>query len=326
MALLDTRLPREETPGERCPECGGTFDGDGYCTQCGAARPDPRHHMESRPTDWVAAVCDRGVRRADNQDAMAVSAHDGTAALVVCDGVSTAPRSSEASLAAAQAALDVLTTSTSTGIGLPTALEGALVARLEAAADAAAAAVEEVAAQVTSADVSGRVRSAAPSCTMVAGVVEEGLLVVGSVGDSRAYWCPDAAEPRLLTTDDSIAQEQVSAGVERAVAEQGPMAHTITRWLGPDSPDHTPVTTAVPLQGSGWVLLCSDGLWNYASEPRELARQLAAAVEDDPDPLAVARTLVRWAKEQGGHDNVTVALARVGAAAAPGSGENGDHG
>lgn len=308
-----------------CPQCGGTY-ADGYCTQCGAARPLARHRMEASPAPWVAAVCDRGIRHTDNEDAMAVSADGARAALVVCDGVSTAPRSSEASLAAARAALAVLETATSTGLKVPGAREAALEARLGAATDAADEAVRRVAEEITEADHHERVRSTSPSCTFVAGVIEDDLLVVGSVGDSRAYWFPDEGEPLLLTTDDSLAQEQVRAGIGRAEAEQSPMAHTITRWIGPDSPDHTPATATVQL-GAGWVLLCSDGLWNYASEPSALAERLREAEQQDADPVALARALVRWANDQGGHDNITVALARTGTAPAAGAGtDKGSHG
>jgi len=62
--------------------------------------------------------------------------------------------------------------------------------------------------------------------------------------------------------------------------------------------------------GPGWLLACSDGLWNYASEPAALGEQIAAAGSDDP--LVVARHLVAFANASGGQDNIAAALARVG--------------
>ena len=109
------------------------------------------------------------------------------------------------------------------------------------------------------------------SCTFVAAVLEQDLLVVGSVGDSRAYWLPDAGTPTALTVDDSFAQEQIASGVPRAEAEAGPQSHAITRWLGEDAPDHTPTTTAMRVTEPGWLLVCSDGLWNYCSAAEDLA-------------------------------------------------------
>src|SRR6185295_7524528 len=101
-----------------------------------------------------------------------------------------------------------------------------------------------------------------------------------------------------------------------------PQAHAITRWLGPDNPDHEPQCTSIGLDSPGWLLVCSDGMWNYCSpagELRELVTGTVAATGEQP--AEVAGALVAWANEQGGHDNVTVALARVHAGPAPTSAE-----
>lgn len=308
----------EPVPGDPCPECGGQFM-DGYCANCGAPAPDPRAHHETSPALWLAGVCDIGVRHAGNQDAMALAeVGPDAAALVVCDGVSSAARSEEASQAAADAALVVLTGATSRGVGVRSSVVPALTARLQAAADAASDAVAEVTGDVASRPESPS--STNPSCTFVAAVVDGDDVVVGSVGDSRAYWLPDDGEALRLTTDDSWAEEQVRLGASRDEAERGPHAHTITRWLGIDAPDHAPAITPLAPSGPGWLLLCSDGLWNYASEPADLARVVAEAagmpgVDDEPSlpaAHALARRLVDWANGQGGHDNITVALARLG--------------
>src|SRR5262249_30991659 len=101
-------------------------------------------------------------------------------------------------------------------------------------------------------------------------------------------------------------------GVARATAEADPRAHSITRWLGVDSPGGDPSYTTLVATGPGWVLVCSDGLWNYCSDAvdlRDLVATTTAAHSDEP--LTTCRALVEWANDQGGHDNVTVALARV---------------
>ena len=151
------------------------------------------------------------------------------------------------------------------------------------------------------------------SCTFVAAVLDGAELTVGWVGDSRAYWLPDTAASRLLTVDDSFAAEQIAQGVPRAAAESGPQAHAITRWLGVDAPDHTPRTVSLELDGPGWLMVCSDGLWNYCSEAHDVATLLVATgAASGGDPLRLAGDLVDWANAQGGQDNITVALARVG--------------
>ncbi len=290
-----------------CRECGGTVDADGYCTTCGAKAPPARDHVVERPRPWVAGVSDRGRRHHRNEDALAVAADPvpgSRAVLVVCDGVSSAPDSDVASLAAARAAVAVLLGSRAQGMGTPSARVAVTTALLSAAADAAAAAVR----CATSPDRAG----SPPSCTLVGAVVERDLVVAGVVGDSRAYWVPDVGEPVQLTVDDSWAAMQIAMGVSREAAESGPQAHAITRWLGVDSPDHTPRVTSLAVGSAGWVVACSDGLWNYASAPDALAvvvRQAAAAAGGDP--FGTASALVDWANEQGGHDNITVALARL---------------
>ena len=299
--------PPVGTDGTTCRECGGEVADDGYCTQCGARAASPRNHFTEQPAPWVAAVCDRGIRHTRNEDAVALDADPepgSRAVLVVCDGVSSSTDSDVASLAAARAARDVLAVSDPQAMGTAATRRAASARALVVAADAAN---EAVIAHTTAG-------SASPaSCTFVAAVLDGPLLVVGWVGDSRAYWLPDAGEPLLLTTDDSFAAEQIADGVRRADAESGPQAHAITRWLGSDAPDHTPRTLSLDLAVPGWVMACSDGLWNYCSEASDMAALLTrtrGTTGDDPLPLAGA--LVDWANAQGGQDNITVALARVG--------------
>jgi len=306
-----------------CRACGGEVASDGYCGTCGARAPRLRDHFSEQPVAWVAAVCDRGIRHTRNEDAVALAADTepgSRAVLVVCDGVSNSIDSDLASLAAARAARDVLESSHARGMGTASSLVAAVIARLEAATDAANEAVLEV--TRTAKDVAaagnpamGTTAGANPaSCTFVAAVVEQDLLVVGSVGDSRAYWLPDAGAATALTLDDSFAQEQIASGVPRVEAETGPQAHAITRWLGVDAPDHKPTTASMTLAEPGWLMVCSDGLWNYCSAAQDLAalvQQTSSTSLAAAEPLALAGALVDWANAQGGQDNITVALARI---------------
>jgi len=64
----------------------------------------------------------------------------------------------------------------------------------------------------------------------------------------------------------------------------------------------------------GWLLVCSDGLWNYCSAAQDLAAVVSQASTTSPEaaePLPLARALVAWANAQGGRDNISVALARI---------------
>jgi serine/threonine protein phosphatase PrpC len=58
-------------------------------------------------------------------------------------------------------------------------------------------------------------------------------------------------------------------------------------------------------------VVCSDGLWNYVSEAAELQTLIADLSVIDDDPLSLCVELVAWANNQGGKDNISVALARL---------------
>ncbi len=286
-----------------CVSCGGGVGPDGYCEQCGTKQPSERDHFRETPAPWIAGVCDRGIRHARNEDAMALLAGaDGSArgVLVVLDGVSHTDRSDEASLAGARAAREVLRTPLPRGMGTP---ESRLSAVTKVFADAVGAANAAVVALTPEGS------EHPPSATFVAAIVEGAVLSYANVGDSRAYWLPDGAPGVRLTVDDSGAQMQIDAGMDRLEAETGPQGHAITRWLGRDAPDLAPRVGERTLDAAGWVLVCSDGLWNYASEPEALVAQIAAAGTTDPATLALA--LTEFANAQGGMDNITVALARI---------------
>ncbi|MCX4778442.1 protein phosphatase 2C domain-containing protein [Streptomyces sp. NBC_01264] len=291
--------PQGDPGGKTCVACrAGRVDTDGYCEHCGHAQPRERDHLEEE-LGSVAAVSDRGLRHHRNEDSFAVAATalpDGSAATVaiVCDGVSSASRPDEASAAAAGAANEALLDALPRGAHPQEAMHEAILA--------AAAAVNALAPEVPSAQ-------NAPACTLVGAVVSGGLLTIGWVGDSRAYWVPDdrAALPRRLTEDDSWAAQMVAAGLMgEAEAYADVRAHAITGWLGADAYDLEPHTATFKPDHDGVVVVCTDGLWNYAESAGDMARVLPqdAAVR----PLHSAQVLVGHALDGGGHDNVTVAI------------------
>lgn len=285
-----------------CQQCGGAID-SGYCEQCGSPATKVRDHFTAAPADWVAGVCDRGIRHGRNEDAMALAVEGDRALLVVCDGVSTSDDSDVASMAAARAAV--------------ASLSGSVEGTADSLVEAVRVANEAVVDSMDPASIN------ASSCTFVAAVVEPGRYTVANIGDSRAYWISDHGTSRQLSVDDSVAQLRIDSGIERTIAENGPGAHAITKWLGKDASDLNPTVTEHPITESGWLLVCSDGLWNYASEPEELESLFGAALIDNamqmPSPADLAGQLTAWANDQGGKDNITVVLARLepGAATAP---------
>lgn len=291
--------------GPACVSCGAdAVEGD-YCLECGHRQPGPRDHIEQRQ-GRVVGVTDKGHRHHGNEDAMALDdTPAGARILVVCDGVSTTDRSDEASQAAAEAAAE------------------ALVAAAEesfdpAAAFRTAAAAAQAAVKTVPIDPGAK---GSPSCTFVAAVVEaadaDGVhrLHVGWLGDSRAYWI--SPQPELLTHDHSWANELVAAGrLDPAEAMNHPQAHTITRFLGADAIDLEPSVETRLVQGPGTVLVCSDGLWNYAPDAETLATRPEWGIADLETR---AGALTRFALDSGGHDNITVVITDID----PASDQNG---
>ncbi|MFD6310115.1 PP2C family serine/threonine-protein phosphatase [Streptomyces nigra] len=288
-----------------CVACrAGRVDRDGYCENCGHAQPRERDHMEQEAGP-IAAVSDRGLRHHRNEDAFAVACTtlpDGRPATLamVCDGVSSATRPDDASLAAARASAESLLAALPRGTHPQQALHEAIVA--------ASNAVNALAAEPATAREQAPHQNA-PACTIVGSVVTPDLLIVGWVGDSRVYWVPAdrSTAPARLTEDDSWAAQMVAAGLmNEAEAYADERAHAITGWLGADAYELEPHTASFKPDRPGVVVVCTDGLWNYA----EAAEHMAEIVPADAAtrPLHAARVLVGHALDGGGHDNVTVAV------------------
>jgi serine/threonine protein phosphatase PrpC len=288
-----------------CVACRtGRVDSDGYCENCGHAQPRERDHMEQEAGP-LAAVSDRGLRHHRNEDAFAIGnavLPDGSpaAVVIVCDGVSSATRPDEASLAASRAATGSLLAALPRGTHPQQAMHDAILA--------ASHAVNSLAEEPATAREHSPHQNA-PACTLVGAVVTAGLLVVGWVGDSRAYWVPvdRTAAPARLTEDDSWAAQMVAAGLmTEAQAYADERAHAITGWLGADAYELEPHTASFKPDRPGVVVVCTDGLWNYAEGAHEMAEAVPA--DASARPLQAARALVGFALDGGGHDNVTVAV------------------
>ncbi|MFB6844942.1 PP2C family serine/threonine-protein phosphatase [Streptomyces sp. NPDC056373] len=304
-ASADPAAQAAGTGGKVCVACrAGRVDDDGYCENCGHAQPRERDHMEQE-SGPVAAVSDRGLRHHRNEDAFAIGTTalpDGSPASVaiVCDGVSSATRPDDASAAASRAAGETLLAALPRGTHPQQAMHDAILA--------ASRAVNSLAAEPATA-LEQAPHQNAPACTIVGAVVTSGLLIVGWVGDSRAYWVPvdRSAPPARLTEDDSWAAQMVAAGLmNEAEAYADERAHAITGWLGADAYELEPHTAAFKPDRPGVVVVCTDGLWNYAEAAEEMAR--VVPLDAATQPLHSARVLLGHALDGGGHDNVTVAL------------------
>ncbi len=129
--------------------------------------------------------------------------------------------------------------------------------------------------------------------------------VVFNVGDSRVYLF-EHEELFQLTTDHSVVQELVSAGlITEADAERHPDSSVVTRAVGFNVAP-VPDFWLLPLVTGSRILVCSDGLTREVSD-RWLYLNLAAGL----DPEETAGALIDAALEGGGRDNVTAMVVDV---------------
>jgi serine/threonine protein phosphatase PrpC len=287
-------------PALACTNCGAgpeSVDSEGFCTRCGFQRIGPaRDHVEIALSPDCAGVSDRGKRHPDNEDFFTLTSDKDKDILVVCDGVSSSQNAAAAALAAGTAARDVL------GTTFP--LEADTRAMMMAAIQAAQSAVAAVPYVRTD-------PGDPPETTFVAVLRRGRHVTVGWLGDSRAYLVSPGGV-RQLTEDHSWLNEVLATGqMSRAEALRSPQAHSITRTLGgPTGASDEPSLIAVALpEGPGYLILCSDGLWNALPEPDGLA-DLVGQQPIEGDALNLARSMVDYANAQGGRDNVTVAVLR----------------
>jgi serine/threonine protein phosphatase PrpC len=236
---------------------------------------------------WAAAS-DRGIRRSTNEDRYYADPARGI--FVVIDGVG----GHSAGEHAAEIARDVVRERLERATGTPEQ-------RLR---EAIALANNEI----------WRQSRACPewrgmACVLTAAIVEDDIVSVGHVGDSRLYLLRPG-EVRKITRDHSPVGEREDRGdLSEAEAMRHERRNEIYRDVGSSSvrnPDESNFVDLeqFPMPVDGALLLCSDGLTDQitSGEIRAYMERNAA----DLDGAAAA--LIAAANGAGGKDNVTVVL------------------
>ena len=142
--------------------------------------------------------------------------------------------------------------------------------------------------------------------TIVAALVEAGVLTFCSVGDSRLYLL-SAGKLTQLTHDDSwvatvLAREP---GFDESQIAQHPMRHVLTNVVGARDDTEVEVGERV-LDPGDTVLLCSDGLYGGLDDA---SIQLMLA---GPGAIAdITERLVQTSLERNGCDNITAVTIRT---------------
>lgn len=148
-------------------------------------------------------------------------------------------------------------------------------------------------------------RYAGMGTTLVLGVFREEGLLLGHVGDSRAYRLR-GGQLTQITRDHSLLQEQLDAGLltpEEAVFSSN--KNLVTRAVG--------VEDAVMLelhlhetQPGDIFLFCSDGLSDMLDDDA-----LCQLLINHPSLSEAAQALIDGANDMGGRDNIALVLTRV---------------
>jgi protein phosphatase len=139
--------------------------------------------------------------------------------------------------------------------------------------------------------------------TVVGAWVDDGVVSVAHVGDSRAYLA-NASGFETLTSDHSLVEAQVQAGLlDREQSLKSEQQNILLRALGRD-PDVEVDLAEVTVAAGDRLLLCSDGLTRMVPDD-----QLSGALDRfRGDPQGACDHLIEAANTSGGPDNITVVV------------------
>lgn len=127
-------------------------------------------------------------------------------------------------------------------------------------------------------------------------------------GDSRCYMLNKRRGLMQLSKDHSYVQELVDRGeLEPEFAADHPLSNVITRCLGDSESRAIPDTRIFQLHDGDTLLLCSDGLSGLCDD----YHILNLLIDYREDPMDCKNELISAALNEGGHDNVTVALCNI---------------
>lgn len=238
----------------------------------------------------VAALTDRGAKRADNQDNFLVS--DDNRVFVVADGMGGALGGATASRLTVES-IGKFWEQAPVDLSDDEAIHEWLV-------EAVNIANENVFAYSTE---HPSVRGMGTT-VVVAVQTDSRKIHIAHVGDSRAYLVREG-RATLLTQDHSLVMELFKNGqINEQQMKDSPFKSYITRCVGHRNKlevDQAPRE----LQPGDWIILCTDGLTAVLHD-----EQIGEVIESITEPTSACNELVRLTLEGGAPDNVTVLAIR----------------
>jgi PPM family protein phosphatase len=155
--------------------------------------------------------------------------------------------------------------------------------------------------QRVQAHASRNTRCSGMATTLVMLLIEDGRVVIGHAGDSRAYRLRDGSI-RQMTHDHTWLNAMVAAGVADGAIDH-PMRHVLTNGIGMRAEFQPSIGEDALTRGERW-LICSDGVHNHLT-PADLEIALAGGT------TGAADRVVRLALVAATTDNATAVVVCV---------------
>lgn len=182
----------------------------------------------------------------------------------------------------------------------------AAVGTADSAADHAASSLEQVLAVGTDLARSGIRRAIqhdltrlGMATTLTALLCDGERVVLGHVGDSRAYRWRDGALEQVSTDHTYVAHLVATGQLGREAVARHPWRNVVLRSVDGDPADQGVDLVPIDAQVGDRFLLCSDGLTDLVAD------DVLAELLRDVSPAEAARALTDAALAAGGRDNVT---------------------
>jgi len=142
--------------------------------------------------------------------------------------------------------------------------------------------------------------------TVTAALVLGQQVTIAHVGDSRAYSIYPDGRIDAITRDHSLVKRLEELGhLSKDEVENFPHRNVLIRALGQGDTLEADIFT-IPFPQTGYLMICSDGLWGVISE-----KEILRCITEAPNLNRACQNLVEAANEAGGPDNITVILAQM---------------
>jgi serine/threonine protein phosphatase PrpC len=143
------------------------------------------------------------------------------------------------------------------------------------------------------------------ACVLTLGVLEDGVLHIGHVGDTRLYSIRRGAIRKMTPDHSPVGRREDAGELSEIEAMRHPRRNEVFRDVGsaPHRPDDEDFIDyiSMPFEPDSAVVLCSDGL----SDMLTSAEIMKTVQRSAGNPRESVRELIRLANAAGGKDNVS---------------------